>query len=59
VVVRVGRKFGDVANESVRFDVAVAKSALKFGDVEPGVGAAPTFAKLLGHTALAPSSTPS
>lgn len=53
----VGRKFGDVANESVRLDDAVAKKAFSSGDVEPIVGAVTSSMVVLGHTVSAPSST--
>lgn len=54
----VGRKFGDVANESERFEGSVvANSAWKSGEVEPIVVAAGTCANELGHTVSAPSST--
>jgi hypothetical protein len=53
----VGRKLGDVANESVRFDGAVAKSAVKSGELEPVVVMVASSGAILGHTASAPSST--
>jgi hypothetical protein len=53
----VGRKLGDVANESVRFAGAVANRALKSGDVEPVVAASTSFGGTQGHMASAPSST--
>lgn len=53
----VGRKFGDAANESVRFDGAVTNKALKSGDVEPTVAGLTSCVAMLGHTVSAPSST--
>jgi hypothetical protein len=53
----VGRKLGDVANESARFDGVVANKAWKFGDVEPVMDPAVSSAKTLGHTVSAPTST--
>jgi hypothetical protein len=53
----VGRKLGEVAKESARFDGAVANNALNFGEVEPIVVAVASLDKTLGHTVSAPSST--
>jgi hypothetical protein len=53
----VGRKFGEVAKESARFDGAVANNALKSGEVEPVVVIVTSSDATLGHTASAPSST--
>jgi hypothetical protein len=52
----VGRKLGDVAKESDRFDGAVAKSALKSGEVEPATNLVASFDRTLGHTVSTPSS---
>jgi hypothetical protein len=55
----VGRKFGDMANESVLFgaDSDGANMAAKSGDVDESVGAGLLYVDTLGHTASAPSST--
>jgi hypothetical protein len=52
----VGRKLGDVAKESARFDGGVANNGLKFGEVEPVVLVVTSFSKPLGHGVSAPSS---
>jgi hypothetical protein len=51
----VGRKLGEVAKESERFDGAVAKSALKSGEVEPAADEMAAFDSTLGHTVSAAS----
>jgi hypothetical protein len=54
----VGRKFGEVAKESVRFDDgAVANNALKSGEVDPVIVVVASSPPTVGHTASAPSST--
>jgi hypothetical protein len=53
----VGRKLGDVAKESDRFDTAVAKRAWKSGNVEVLMCSFASCAKVLGHIDSAPSST--
>jgi hypothetical protein len=55
----VGRKFGDMANESVLLgaDSDGANMAAKSGDVDETVGAGLLYVDTLGHTASAPSST--
>jgi hypothetical protein len=54
-----GRKFGNDANESVRFDDAVANNASKSGDVEAVIVAMESCVTLSGQIAPAPSSTSS
>lgn len=55
----VGRKFGDMANESVLLgaDSDVANMAGKSGDVDASVSAGLSNVDTLGHSAFAPSST--
>jgi len=54
-----GRVSGGSTNESILFDVEVAKSALKSGEVEPKLLCFDSGTKVLGHTASALSPTKS
>lgn len=51
-----GRELGGDAKESIRFDDAVAKMALKSGDEELPTRSVATWPYVLGQTASAPSS---
>jgi hypothetical protein len=54
-----GRKFGDMANESVLFGAKgeVVNRAGKSGDADNGMDVEISCAVVRGHVALAPSST--